>query len=74
MCGSAHRHEELDRRVRQREAAVASLRDVRCEQLRRAEARAQEAQAGLDAALEDKRRAESDHAELLGDRDAQLAE
>uniref|UniRef100_A0A3B3SEI8 Coiled-coil domain containing 57 n=1 Tax=Paramormyrops kingsleyae TaxID=1676925 RepID=A0A3B3SEI8_9TELE len=65
---------ELDRRVRQREAAVASLRDVRCEQLRRAEARAQEMQAGLDTALEDKRRAESDHAELLGDRDAQLAE
>ncbi|XP_023678429.2 coiled-coil domain-containing protein 57 isoform X1 [Paramormyrops kingsleyae] len=68
------KHEELDRRVRQREAAVASLRDVRCEQLRRAEARAQEMQAGLDTALEDKRRAESDHAELLGDRDAQLAE
>ncbi|XP_048871355.1 coiled-coil domain-containing protein 57 isoform X2 [Brienomyrus brachyistius] len=68
------KHEELDRRVRQREAAVASLRDVHCEQLHWAEARARESQAGLDAALEDKRRAESDHAELLRDRDAQLAD
>ncbi|MFT7804226.1 coiled-coil domain-containing protein 57 isoform X1 [Arapaima gigas] len=66
------KHEELDHRVRDREAALEALKEAHGAQLRQAEDRSRELQARLDALLAENHKTESSHADSLREKEEQL--
>ncbi|MBN3300621.1 CCD57 protein, partial [Amia calva] len=66
------KHEELDRCAREREAALAAVRDAHGEQLRQAENKNRELQTSLDTLTMEKRRLEWNHVDALREKEDQL--